>query len=156
MPEFEAADFYNLEELLTAEERRTRDDVRSWVDDRFLPVVAQHYRDGTFPMELVPELAKLNAFGPSIKGYGCSGLGSVACGLIMQELERGASGLRTFASVQGSLAMMAINFFGSEEQKNRLLPAMAQGTKLGCFALTEPDFGSNPAGLQTRDRKTCG
>jgi len=155
VPAFEPADFYNLEELLTADERRIRDDIRGWVDDRFLPVVAQHYRDGTFPMELVPELAKLNAFGPSIKGYGCAGLGSVAAGLIMQELERGDSGLRTFASVQGSLAMMAINLFGSEEQKNRWLPEMAKGEKLGCFALTEPDFGSNPGGLQTRARKTA-
>jgi glutaryl-CoA dehydrogenase len=155
MPTFEAADFYNLEELLTAEERRTRDDVRGWVEERFLPVVAQHYRDGTFPMELVPELARLNAFGPSIKGYGCAGFGSVETGLIMQELERGDSGLRTFASVQGSLAMMAINLFGSEEQKNFWLPAMAQGTKLGCFALTEPDFGSNPGGLKCRAQKTA-
>ena len=155
MSTFEAADFYNLEELLTAEERRSRDDVRSWVEERFLPVVAQHYRDGTFPMELVPELARLNAFGPSIKGYGCAGFGSVASGLIMQELERGDSGLRTFASVQGSLAMMAIDFFGSEEQKNRWLPEMAKGDKLGCFALTEPDFGSNPGGLQTLARKTA-
>jgi glutaryl-CoA dehydrogenase len=155
MPEFEAADFYNVEELLTAEERQLRDGLRQWVQDRFLPVVAQHYRDGTFPMELVPELAKLNAFGPSIKGYGCAGLGSVAAGLIMQELERGDSGLRTFASVQGSLAMMAIDFFGSEEQKNRWLPEMAKGDKLGCFALTEPNFGSNPGGLQTRARKTA-
>ena len=155
MPAFEAPDFYNLEELLTAEERRIRDDVRCWVEERFIPLVAQHYRDGTFPMELVPELAKLNAFGPSIKGYGCAGLGSVASGLIMQELERGDSGLRTFASVQGSLAMMAIDFFGSEEQKNRWLPEMAKGDKLGCFALTEPDFGSNPGGLQTLARKTA-
>jgi glutaryl-CoA dehydrogenase len=153
MPTFEAADFYNLEELLTAEERRIRDDVRTWVDARFLPIVAQHYRDGTFPMELVPELARLNAFGPTIKGYGCAGFGSVAAGLIMQELERGDSGLRTFASVQGSLAMMAINLFGSEEQKNRWLPPMARGDKLGCFALTEPDFGSNPGGLRCTAEK---
>jgi glutaryl-CoA dehydrogenase len=123
------------------------------VEERFLPVVAQHYRDGTFPMELVPELAQLGVFGPSIKGYGCGGLGSVAAGLMMQELERGDSGLRTFASVQGSLAMMAINLFGSEEQKTRWLPAMAQGKKLGCFALTEPDFGSNPGGLHCRAEK---
>ena len=104
--------------------------MRQWVQERFLPVVAQHYRDGTFPMELVPELAQLGVFGPSIKGYGCAGLGSIAAGLMMQELERGDSGLRTFASVQGSLAMMAINLFGSEEQKkkNLWLPAMAQGT----------------------------
>src|SRR6476469_661268 len=155
MPTFEAADFYNLEELLTADERRIRDAVRHWVEERFLPAVAQHYRDGTFPMELVPELAELGVFGPSIKGYGCAGLGSVAAGLMMQELERGDSGLRTFASVQGSLAMMAINLFGSEEQKNEWLPAMAKGDKLGCFGLTEPDFGSNPGGLQTRARKTA-
>src|SRR6188472_2500414 len=125
MPTFEAADFYNLEELLTADERRVRDAVRDWVQERFLPVVAEHYRCGTFPMELVPELARLGVFGPSIKGYGCPGLGSVAAGLIMQELERGDSGLRTFASVQGSLAMTAIDLFGSEEQKSRWLPEMA-------------------------------
>jgi glutaryl-CoA dehydrogenase len=154
MSKFEAADFYNLDELLTADERRVRDAVRHWVEERFLPVVTQHYRDGTFPMDLVPELAQLGVFGPSIKGYGCAGLGSVATGLMMQELERGDSGLRTFASVQGSLAMMAINLFGSEEQKNLWLPAMTQGTKLGCFALTEPDFGSNPGGLRCRARKT--
>ena len=98
----------------------------------FRPVVTEHYRAGTFPMELVPEMAQLGVFGPSIKGYGCAGLGSIAAGLMMQELERGDSGLRTFASVQGSLAMMAINLFGSEEQKNRWLPEMAQGKKLGC------------------------
>jgi glutaryl-CoA dehydrogenase len=155
MPTFEAADFYNLEETLTADERRTRDNVRSWVQERFLPVVTEHYRAGTFPMELVPEMAQLGVFGPSIKGYGCGGLGSVAAGLMMQELERGDSGLRTFASVQGSLAMMAINLFGSEEQKNSWLPEMAQGKKLGCFALTEPDFGSNPGGLRCCARKTA-
>src|SRR6187401_338359 len=155
MGSFEAVDFYNLEELLTADERRTRDAVRQWVQERFLPVVAQHYRDGTFPMELVPELGQLGVFGPSIKGHGCGGLGSVAAGLMMQELERGDSGLRTFASVQGSLAMMAINLFGSEEQKSRWLPAMARGTKLGCFALTEPDFGSNPGGMLARARQTA-
>ena len=106
-------------------------------------------------MDLVPELARLGAFGPAIKGHGCAGLGSVAGGLIMQELERGDSGLRTFASVQGSLAMTAIDLFGSEEQKSRWLPEMAQGTKLGCFALTEPGFGSNPGGLRCRARKTA-
>jgi glutaryl-CoA dehydrogenase len=155
MPTFEAVDFYHLDGLLTADELRTRDAVRRWVQERFLPIVAQHYRDATFPMELVPELAELGVFGPGIKGYGCAGLGSVAAGVIMQELERGDSGLRTFASVQGSLAMMAIDLFGSEEQKSRWLPAMAQGKKLGCFALTEPDFGSNPGGLRSRARKTA-
>ncbi len=153
-PTFEATDFYQLDDLLTLEERRLRDQVRDWVQERFLPVVRQHYRDATFPMELVPELAQLSVFGPTIKGHGCAGLGSLAAGLIMRELERGDSGLRTFASVQGSLAMMAIDLFGSEEQKSRWLPAMARGEKLGCFALTEPYFGSNPAGLRCRASKT--
>ena len=154
MPPFEAVDFYNIEELLTDDERTARDAVRDWVETRFMPVVKQHYRAGTFPMELVPELAHLGVFGPTIKGYSCAGFGSVAAGLIMQELERGDSGLRTFASVQGSLSMMAINLFGSDEQKGRWLPAMANGKKLGCFALTEPDFGSNPGGLRCWARRT--
>ena len=155
MPTFEPTDFYDLDAILTSDERRIRESVRHWVDERFLPIVAQHYRAGTFPMDLVPELARLGTFGPSIKGHGCAGLGSVAAGLIMQELERGDSGLRTFASVQGSLAMTAIDLFGSEEQKSRWLPEMAQGTKLGCFALTEPGFGSNPGGLRCHARKTA-
>ncbi len=155
MSTYEATDFYDLDALLTPDEREIRDRVRRWVDERFLPVVTEHYRAGTFPMELVPELAQLGVFGPAIKGHGCPGLGNVAAGLIMQELERGDSGLRTFASVQGSLAMMAIDLFGSEEQKSRWLPEMARGTKLGCFALTEPDFGSNPGGMVTRARKTA-
>jgi len=154
MTTFEAADFYHLDDLLTPDDCRLRDDVRQWVDARFLPIVAQHYRDGTFPMELAPELAALGVFGPGIKGYGCAGLGNVATGIIMRELERGDSGLRTFASVQGSLAMMAIYLFGSEEQKKRWLPAMAKGEKLGSFALTEPDFGSNPGGMHCRAVKT--
>lgn len=154
MSTFEATDFYDLDALLTPDERQIRDRVRRWVDERFLPVVTEHYRAGTFPIDLVPELAELGAFGPTIKGYGCPGLGNVAGGLILQELERGDSGLRTFASVQGSLAMMAIDLFGSEEQKSRWLPEMARGAKLGCFALTEPDFGSNPGGMITRARKT--
>ena len=155
MPKFEATDFYDIDALLAPDERRIRDKVRGWSDEHFLPVVAQHYGAGTFPMNLVPDLAELKAFGPSIQGHGCPGLGNVAAGLIMQELERGDSGLRTFASVQGSLAMMAIDLFGAEEQKSRWLPEMAQGTKLGCFALTEPDFGSNPAGLRCRAQKTA-
>ena len=154
MSEFEAADFYQLDELLTAQERDIRDRVRRWVDERFLPVVVQHYRGGTFPLELVPELGALHVFGPAIKGHGCAGLGSIAAGLMMRELERGDSGLRTFASVQGSLAMTAIDLFGSEEQKQRWLPAMAEGTKLGCFGLTEPGAGSDPGGLRCRAHKT--
>src|SRR6476659_5036101 len=155
MSQFEPADFLHLDELLTSDERQLRDRVRAFVTERFLPIAAQHYRAGTLPLELATELGHLGAFGPTIRGYGCPGLGNVAAGLIMQELERGDSGLRTFASVQGSLAMMAIHLFGTEEQKNQWLPAMARGEKLGCFGLTEPDFGSNPGGLQTRARKTA-
>jgi len=156
MAQFESPDFLQLDELLTKEELALRDRVRQFVTEEFLPVVVHHYRAGTFPLELAPRLGQIGAFGPTIRGYDCAGLGNVAAGLIMQELERGDSGLRTFASVQGSLAMMAINLFGSEEQKKRWLPAMARGEKLGAFALTEPEFGSNPAGMQCRARLTNG
>ncbi|MDQ6861888.1 MAG: acyl-CoA dehydrogenase family protein [Verrucomicrobiota bacterium] len=149
------ADFLQLDELLSPEERALRDRVRAFVSERFMPLVIQHHRAGTMPLDLAPELGALGAFGPTISGYGCGGLGNVAAGLIMQELERGDSGLRTFASVQGSLAMMAIYLFGSEEQKTRWLPAMAKGEKLGAFALTEPEFGSNPAGMECRVTKTA-
>src|SRR5262245_17899926 len=151
---FDPPDFYQLDQLLTVKERQLRDEVRDWVEKRFLPVVTQHYRSGTFPLEMVSELAQLKAFGPSIKGHGCPGLGSVATGLIMQELERCDSGLRTFSSVQGSLAMTAIDLFGSEEQKSRWLPEMAKGSKLGCFALTEAEAGSNPSSLRCVARRT--
>src|SRR5262249_2069207 len=123
--------------------------------ERFFPIVREHYAAGTFPLELVPELAAHKAFGTTIKGYGCPGLSSLTYGLMMQELERGDSGLRTFAAVQGALAMNAIAMFGSEEQKTLWLGAMARGEKLGCFALTEPDFGSNPAGMACTARKTA-
>src|SRR3954468_23884442 len=155
MAQFESPDFLQLDELLTKEELDLRDRVRRFVTEEFLPVVVRHHRAGTVPLELATELGRLGAFGATIRGYGCPGLGNVAAGLIMQELERGDSGLRTFASVQGSLAMMAINLFGSEEQKTRWLPAMAKGEKLGAFALTEPEHGSNPAGMQCRARKTA-
>ena len=151
---FDPPDFYQLDQLLTVKERQLRDEVRVWVEERFLPVVTHHYRNGSFPLEMVSELAHLKAFGPSIKGHGCPGLGSVAAGLIMQELERGDSGLRTFSSVQGSLAMTAIDLFGSDDQKSRWLPEMAKGSKLGCFALTEAEAGSNPGGLRCVARRT--
>ncbi|MBI2192210.1 MAG: acyl-CoA dehydrogenase family protein [Planctomycetes bacterium] len=154
MPQFKGVDFYGLDGLLSDEERMVRDTVREWVDDRVLPVIGQHYREGTFPSELIPELSRLGAFGSNLRGYGCAGLGSVAYGLLMQELERGDSGLRSFVSVQGALAMYAMDAFGTDAQKERWLPPMARGEKLGCFGLTEPDFGSNPAGLATRARKT--
>ncbi len=147
-------DFYQLSDLLAPEERMRRDRVRAWVDERFLPVVVEHFRRGTFPLELVPEMGELGCFGAHIKGYGCPGLGSVSYGLIMQELERGDSGLRTFASVQGALAMAAIHRFGSEAQKERWLPAMVRGEKIGCFGLSEPGAGSDPAGMTTTARRT--
>lgn len=151
---FVAPDFYDLDELIPPATLDLRQRVRQWVEQRFLPVIRRHYADGTFPLNLVPELAELGAFGGNIKGYGCAGLNNLAYGIVMQELERGDTGLRTFASVQGALAMTAISLFGSEEQKQRWLPAMARGEKLGCFALTEPEFGSNPAGMITSARQT--
>src|SRR5436190_19492912 len=153
-PSFNGVDFYSIEELLYPEERHHRDVMRAWVGERFLPKVREHYAAGTFPIELVPEMAQRHAFGATIKGYGCAGLSSIAYGLLMQELERGDSGLRTFASVQGALAMNAIAMFGSEEQKNRWLSTMARGEKIGCFGLTEPDFGCNPGGMACTARKT--
>lgn len=155
MGTFNGVDFLNLDSLLTEAERDLRGRVREWVSRRVLPLVPQHYAAGTFPMELVPELAGFGAFGGSIHGYGCAGLGSIAYGLMMQELERGDTGLRTFASVQGALAMNSIYSFGSEDQKQRWLPPMAKGEKLGCFGLTEPDHGSNPGGMVTRAAKTA-
>lgn len=151
---FQPPDLYDLDDLLTDEERAVRARVRAWVDERWMPVVAHHFREGTFPYDLVPELAELQAFGPDIRGYGRPGWGAVAYGLLMQELERGDSGLRTVCSVQGALTMQAIARFGSEDQKELWLPALGRGEKLGCFGLTEPGAGSNPAGMTTRARRT--
>jgi glutaryl-CoA dehydrogenase len=147
---FTGVDFYNLDPLLSEEERLARDTIRSFVSDRVLPIIEKHNREGTFPLHLVPQLAELGVLGANLKGYGCAGLNAVAYGLLMQELERGDSGLRSFASVQGSLVMYPIFRYGSEEQKDRWLPEMAAGRKIGCFGLTEPDFGSNPSGMITR------
>lgn len=151
----QTTDLYRNDELLSEEERGIRDSVRTWVRRDFMPVIRMHHRQGSFPMEIVPKLAELGVFGAHIQGYGCAGLGSAAYGLIMQELERGDSGLRSFASVQSSLCMTAIHRFGSEEQKKTWLPALARGEKFACFGLTEPDFGSNPAGMRTTARKTA-
>ena len=150
MKSFKALDYYQVDGLLTEEERLIRDTIRSFVSEKVLPRIEKHYREGTFPKELVPQLAELGTLGSSLQGYGCAGLGPVAYGLIMQELERGDSGLRSFVSVQGGLVMYPIHAFGSEEQKEKWLPAMARGEKIGCFGLTEPDFGSNPSGMLTR------
>lgn len=155
MPDFQSTDFYELDELISAEDRALRDSVRSWVQSRFMPLIQRYNRAGTFPLELAPELGQLGALGAQIHGYGCPGRSPVAYGLLMQELERGDSGLRTFASVQGALAMQAIYAFGSEEQKQFWLPGMARGEKLGCFGLTEPDHGSDPGGMVTRATRTA-
>ncbi|GAB4108758.1 MAG: acyl-CoA dehydrogenase family protein [Acidobacteriota bacterium] len=150
---FEGVDFYRLDDLLSDEEKLIRDTVRSFVEDRVLPVIEDCYQAGTFPMDLIPVMGELGFFGANLDGYGCAGLGSVAYGLIMQELERGDSGLRSFVSVQGALVMYPIYSFGSPEQKEKWLPRLQRGEAIGCFGLTEPDFGSNPAGMLTRARK---
>lgn len=154
MAQFSGADFFQLDDLLTEEERMVRDTVRDFVENEYLPIITEHYRNGTFPNEMIPKLGALGLLGPSIEGYGCAGLNGIAYGLICQELERGDSGLRSFASVQSSLVMFPIHAYGTEEQKNKWLPELAAGRKIGCFGLTEPDFGSNPGGMITRARKT--
>jgi glutaryl-CoA dehydrogenase len=151
---FTGVDFYGLDSLLSEEERAVRDTVRSWVDDHLMPVIGECYVAGRFPRELIPGMAELGLFGANLpEDYGCAGLNNVAYGLIMQELERGDSGIRSFASVQGSLVMYPIFALGSEEQKRRWLPRLAAGQEIGCFGLTEPDFGSNPAGMITTARE---
>ncbi len=146
-------DFYQLDEWLSPEEKMTRDAVRHFVQREVLPSVERHFANETFPLELVPLMAELGIFGANLKGFGCAGMNNIAYGLIMQELEAGDSGLRSFASVQSALAMYAIYSSGSEEQKNRYLPEMARGKLLGSFGLTEPDHGSDPGGMETRARK---
>ncbi len=155
-PRFQGIDFYDGDSLLSEEERAVRDTVRDWVEDELMPVIAEHYLEGKFPRELVPRMAELGFFGANLpEEYGCAGLNNVAYGLIMQELERGDSGVRSFASVQGALVMYPIYAFGSEEQKKRYLPALASGELIGCFGLTEPDYGSNPGGMITVARETA-
>jgi glutaryl-CoA dehydrogenase len=155
-PRFDGVDFYDLASLLSEEERAVQAAVRQWVDERFLPVIPEHYLAGTFPTELIPEMGALGFLGANLpEAYGCAGLGNVAYGLIMQELERGDSGVRSFASVQGGLVMYPIFAFGSEEQKRRWLPPLASGKLIGCFGLTEPDYGSNPGGMITTARETA-
>lgn len=153
MEPFHGADLYNVDASLSQDERMVRDTVARWVDERFLPVVRTHFRNGTFPKELAPELGEMGMLGTSLEGYGCPGLSPVVYGLAMQELEGGDSGLRSFASVQGSLAMYPIWAFGTEAQKNKYLPEMAAGKLIGCFGLTEPDFGSDPGGMRTRAKR---
>lgn len=147
-------DLYRLDELLSAEDKALRQQIRDWVRTRFAPQINRCWNAGTFPLDLLPELAALGVFGGNISGHGCAGWSALRYGLAMQELERGDSGLRTFASVQGALAMTAIHLFGNEAQKQRWLPEMARATKLGCFGLTEPQHGSNPGGMETRAVKS--
>jgi glutaryl-CoA dehydrogenase len=147
-------DLFNIDAALTEEERAVRDSVRAFVDEKVLPIIGDCYVDGRFPKELIKEMGANGYFGANLpEEYGCAGLNNVMYGLIMQELERGDSGIRSFASVQGALVMYPIYAFGSEEQKKHWLPRMATGEVIGCFGLTEPDFGSNPAGMITRARK---
>ena len=156
-PQFQGVDFYGVDRLLSEEERAVRDTVRAWVDDNVMPVIGDAYIAGKFPLQLVPGMAELGLFGANLpEQYGCAGLNNVAYGLIMQELERGDSGVRSFASVQGALVMYPIYTFGSDEQKKRWLPEMASGKVIGCFGLTEPDYGSNPAGMITVAKETSG
>jgi glutaryl-CoA dehydrogenase len=148
-----ATDLYNIEHLLGEEERMVRDTVRKFVNERVLPIIGEHFEAGTFPRELIPEIAELGLLGMHLDGYGCAGLSAVCYGLACQELEAGDSGLRSFVSVQGSLAMFPIHKFGSEEQKQRWLPRMARGEAIGCFGLTEPDSGSDPGSMRTTARR---
>lgn len=152
---FKGVDFYRIDDLLNDEERMVRDTVRRFVEERVVPIIDKHFEDGTFPKQLVPEMADLGLFGGNLpEEYGCANMNNVAYGLVMQELERGDSGLRSFVSVQGSLVMYPIFTFGSEEQKRKWLPLLAKGEKIGCFGLTEPDHGSDPSGMETRAKKT--
>jgi glutaryl-CoA dehydrogenase len=154
MDAYQELDYLDFSDCYSEEELMVRDTVRGWVSERFLPLVMEHWEAGTFPTELTPELAELGVFGSNLpEEWGCAGLNNKAYGLICQELERGDSGLRSFVSVQGALVMYPIFAFGSEAQKKHWLPLLASGKKIGCFGLTEPDFGSNPGGMISAARK---
>ena len=150
MPAFPGVDFLDFDSLLNDEELLARKTARQFVDERVIPIIEKHNREATFPMELVPQLGALGFFGANLKGYGCAEMSNVAYGLVMQELERGDSGLRSFVSVQSALVMYPIHTYGSAEQKEKWLPRLQSGDALGCFGLTEPQFGSNPGGMLTR------
>jgi glutaryl-CoA dehydrogenase len=156
MARFPGVDYLRIDSLFTEQELLVRDTARRFVDERVLPLIRDCYRDARFPTELIPEMARLGFLGANLEGYGCAGMSNVEYGLIMQELERGDSGLRSFVSVQGALVMYPILTFGSEEQKERWLPRLQAGDAIGCFGLTEPGFGSNPAGMLSRARRDGG
>jgi glutaryl-CoA dehydrogenase len=153
MPRFPGVDYLLIDSLFSEEERMVRQTARSFVDDRVQPLVKDCFREGRFPKELIPEFGKLGFFGANLEGYGCAGMSNVDYGLIMQEIERADSGIRSFVSVQGALVMYPILTYGSEEQKRRWLPKLQAGEAIGCFGLTEPAFGSNPAGMLTKARR---
>ncbi len=150
---FTGVDFLHLDASFSEDELLVRKTARDFVDDNLIPIIEDCFREGRFPRELVPIMGELGFFGANLEGYGCAGMSNVEYGLVMQELERGDSGFRSFVSVQSGLVMYPIYTFGSDEQKNKWLPALASGEKLGCFGLTEPDFGSNPGGMRTTARK---
>jgi glutaryl-CoA dehydrogenase len=150
---FEGVDYLACDALLNEEQRLVRDTVRSWVEERVLPIIEDAAWEGRFPKELVPEMAQMHFFGATLSDYGLPGLDNVSYGLIMQELERGDSGLRSFVSVQSALVMFPIHAYGSPEQKDRWIPKLAGAHAIGCFGLTEPDFGSNPGGMRTTARR---
>jgi glutaryl-CoA dehydrogenase len=150
---FHGVDYLSIDSLFNEEELLVRQTARQFVDDRLLPAIRDCYRDARFPCDLVPEMGRLGFFGANLEGYGCAGMSNMEYGLIMQELERGDSGLRSFVSVQGALVMYPIHAYGSEAQKQEWLPRLQSGQAVGCFGLTEPDFGSNPAGMRTRARR---
>jgi len=150
---FKGVDFIEFDSLLSEDEKLVRETTRRFVEENVVLIIEHCNRDGRFPRELVKTIAELGFFGPNLKGYGCAGMSNIDYGLIMQELERGDSGIRSFCSVQSSLVMYPIYAYGSEDQKQKWLPQMARGEKIGCFGLTEPDFGSNPSGMRTRAKK---
>src|SRR5579871_5731199 len=150
MARFPGVDYFSIDSQFSAQELMVRQTARQFVDERVLPLIRDCFREARFPRELVAEMGRLGVFGANLEGYGCAGMNNVEYGLIMQELERGDSGLRSFASVQGALVMYPILTFGSEDQKQRWLPKLQSGEAVGCFGLTEPGFGSNPAGMLTR------
>lgn len=154
MPKFQGVDYYNMDDLLSEDEILVRNTVREFVDENVIPIIEKHYRAGTFPLDLVPKMAELGLFGSTLPSkYGGAEMNNVAYGLVMQELERGDSGVRSFASVQSGLVMYPIFTFGSDEQKDHWLPKLASGKAIGCFGLTEPDYGSNPGGMKTTAKR---
>src|SRR5574338_776974 len=157
MSKFVGADYFNIDLMMSEEELMIRNTVREFVSEEVIPIIEEYNRNSKFPDQLIPKMAEMGLFGPTLPAkYDCAELNNVAYGLIMQELERGDSGIRSFASVQSALVMYPIYTFGNEEQKEKWLPFLAKGVKIGCFGLTEPDYGSNPGGMITKAEKVDG